>query len=120
MPRCPNHEDSQICPDCTFRPASVHPRMTQQPRMRTARNYFVQADAGWLSLCPPEGACTNPRDHSSTDCYPTYLSLEDDGTDHEIMSYHEWLGRSYRTDRKCPGCFGAGTGARCCICGGVR
>jgi hypothetical protein len=21
---------------------------------------------------------------------------------------------------KCPGCFGAGTGARCCICGGVR
>jgi hypothetical protein len=25
-----------------------------------------------------------------------------------------------RVEDKCPGCFGAGTGARCCICGGVR
>lgn len=117
MPRCPNHEDSQICPDCTFRPASVHPRMTQQPRMRTARNYFVQADAGWLSLCP----------HDDTQICP-------DCTFRPKQGYPQSPDHEYGTDpatgrplypgpdskRRCPGCFGAGTGARCCICGGVR
>lgn len=25
MARCPNHDDSQICPDCTYRPSGVKP-----------------------------------------------------------------------------------------------
>jgi hypothetical protein len=25
MPNCPNHDDSQICPDCTYRPSGVKP-----------------------------------------------------------------------------------------------
>ena len=42
------------------------------------------------SKCNPDGPCQDARNHTSLDCYPNYLSLEIDGTDHEVMTYAEW------------------------------
>mgnify|MGYP003577307429 CR=1 FL=1 len=37
------------------------------------------------SLCEPDGPCNEPRVHLSTDCFPQYWQLENDGLAPDLM-----------------------------------
>jgi len=115
---CPNHDASQICPDCTYRTTTVTPAIQNLGRaLRTdSATGRITAPVNQIKreLPPLEqhkadlemiiAACVTGADKTGEAACTSIAKLAN--------------GMLVRLDDKnlCPGCFGAGTGARCCIC----